>query len=78
MTNKVFSERLNHELNEMGMPERMEERIEVFSKLFKTPRFKSEAILNGEILPDNELLEKVAEELEVSVDWLLGREQEFH
>ena len=78
MANKVFSERLNDELNAIGMPERFDERVETFSKVFKTPRFKSEAILNGRIVPDKELLLKLAEELEVSTAWLLGEDRISH
>jgi len=78
MTNRIFSERLNHELNAMGMPERLDERIETFSKVFKTPRFKSEAILNGNTIPDGELLNKLAQELEVSANWLLGDDKSKH
>ena len=43
MVNKQFSERLNKELDEMGVPQRNEERVEVFAKLIKVPRFKAEA-----------------------------------
>jgi hypothetical protein len=78
MTNKVFSERLNHELNSIGMPERIDERIVTFSKVFKMPRYKSEAILNGNVLPDTELLQKLAIELEVSTAWLLGDDRDKH
>ncbi|OGV29914.1 MAG: hypothetical protein A3E88_02275 [Legionellales bacterium RIFCSPHIGHO2_12_FULL_35_11] len=78
MTNKVFSERLNHSLNEIGMPERIEERVATFSKIFKTPKFKSQEILNGNLIPDTELLQKLADELEVSTAWLLGKDRVRH
>jgi hypothetical protein len=78
MANKVFSERLNNELNAIGMPERLDERVITFSKVFKTPRFKSEAILSGKITPDKDLLLKLAEELEVSTAWLLGDDRVSH
>ncbi|MDF1757679.1 MAG: hypothetical protein P1U74_05220 [Legionellaceae bacterium] len=78
MTRKVFSERLNNELNSIGMPERMDERVVTFSKVFKTPKYKSEAILNGNIIPDSELLKQLAEELEVSTAWLLGDDKDRH
>ena len=76
MSNKQFSERLNKELDEIGVPQRNDERIEVFAKLIKTPRYKAEAILNGHTLPDAPLLNLLAEELEVSADWLLGKSDE--
>jgi hypothetical protein len=73
MTNKVFSERLNHELDNIGLPQQEQERIEAFARLIKTPRFKAESILHGELIPNPELLLQIAEELEVSVDWLMGK-----
>lgn len=72
MTNKQFSERLNQELDEIGVPQRSNERVEIFAKLIKVPRYKAEAILNGHVTIDAPLLEIITQELEVSADWLLG------
>ncbi len=72
MGNKRFSERLNNELDDIGVPQRSDERVEVFAKLIKVPRFKAEAILNGNTTLEPPLLELLADELEVSADWLLG------
>lgn len=76
MPNKQFAERLNKELDSIGVPPRSDERIEVFHKLIKTPKFKAEAILAGITIPDQTLLERIAEELEVSVDWLIGKSEQ--
>ena len=76
MTNKQFSERLNKELDEIGVPERTDERVEVFAKLIKIPKFKAEAILNGNTIIEAPLLKILAEELEVSTEWLLGKTDE--
>jgi hypothetical protein len=73
MVNKQFSERLHRELDEIGVPQRSEERVEVFAKLIKLPRFKAEAILSGQVSLDPSLLELLAEEFEVSTEWLLGK-----
>lgn len=73
MNNKRFSERLNKELDEIGVPQRSDERVEVFAKLLKVPRFKAEALLNGNTNPEAPLLQLLTEELEVSADWLLGK-----
>lgn len=78
MTNKQFSERLNKELDEIGVPQRNEERIEIFAKLIKIPRFKAEALLTGNTKPDAPLLNILAEELEVNSDWLLGKSDKRH
>ncbi len=74
MGNKQFSERLNQELDKIDVPKPTEERIDAFSKLIKIPRFKAEAILNGQVPFDAALLAKIAQELEVNSDWLVGKE----
>lgn len=73
MLNRKFSERLNKELDSIGVPEATTERIEVLSKLIKVPKFKAEALLNGLTRPDAMLLKTIANELEVNEDWLLGK-----
>ncbi|KTC99606.1 hypothetical protein [Legionella erythra] len=76
MPNKQFAERLNRELDAIGVPLRSDERIEVFSKLIKIPKFKAEAMLNGITVPDEALLKILAEELEVNPDWLIGKSEQ--
>ena len=72
MSNKKLTERLNYELDELGVPTLMTQRVQVCSKLFKLPPFKIEALLNGIVAFDSNSMQKIADELEVSVDWLLG------
>lgn len=72
MVHRAFSERLNQELDEMGLPEQDLERVEAFSKLIKTPKFQASSILHGEMLPSHALLKTIAEELEVSIEWLIN------
>ncbi len=78
MPNKQFSDRLNKELDSIGVPLHNEERVEVFSKLIKVPKFKAEAFLNGLTLPDATLLNFIADELEVNPDWLIGKSEQRH
>ena len=73
MANRVFAQRLNQELDNMGLPERNQDRIEAFAKLIKAPRFKAESILHGEQMPNIETLQLIATELEVSIGWLTGQ-----
>ncbi|QBR85061.1 hypothetical protein E3983_12295 [Legionella israelensis] len=73
MPNKRFSERLNNELDTIGVPQSTSERIDAFAKLLKVPKFKAEALLNGMTVPDEPLLSAIAEELEVNADWLIGK-----
>jgi len=72
MLNKRFSERLNKELDEIGVPQNNNERVEVFSKLLKVPRFKADALLNGHTKESDPLIDALANELEVNAEWLLG------
>lgn len=72
MGNKQFSERLNKELDEIGVPKQSDERVEIFAKLIKIPKFKAQAILNGSTKIEPPLLNQLADELEVTTEWLLG------
>lgn len=78
MTNKQFAERLNKELDSMGVPPRQEERIEVFAHLLDIRKFKAESLLNGHVLPDDAVLELLSHELEVDALWLLGKTNVRH
>ncbi|WP_419420310.1 hypothetical protein ACNVED_03140 [Legionella sp. D16C41] len=73
MANKQFADRLNRELDNIGLPLLTNERVEVFAKLLKVPKFKAEAFLNGAAVPDTSLLHVLADELEVDAEWLLGK-----
>lgn len=72
--NKRFSERLNKELDSMGVPETSEERIAVLAKLIRVPKFKAESLLAGIASPNEEILTILANELEVSAQWLIGKD----
>jgi hypothetical protein len=76
MPNKEFAERLNKELDAIGAPPRVVDRIEVFAKLVKIPKFKAEAFLDGITVPDAVLLERIADEFEVNSDWLIGKSEQ--
>jgi hypothetical protein len=75
MSNRAFSERLNSGLDEIGVPEHNDERIEILAKLIKVPRFKAEALLSGNLGPEPPLLKIIANELEVNEDWLMGKSE---
>lgn len=78
MANKQLSERLNRELDLVGVPSLITERVQICSKLFKLPKFKIEALLNGVVAVDSNSINRIADELEVSVNWLLGDKKEKH
>ncbi|KTD06676.1 hypothetical protein Lgra_2514 [Legionella gratiana] len=75
MSNKKLTERLNSELDELGVPALMTERVHVCATLFQVPKFKIEALLNGVVVLDSNSMQKIANELEVSIDWLMGKAQ---
>lgn len=75
MPNKQFSDKVNKELDSIGVPSLIQERVEIFAKLLQIPRFKAEAMLNGLTLPDDEILDRLANELEVNKEWLLGKSE---
>ncbi|BCA94987.1 hypothetical protein TUM19329_13480 [Legionella antarctica] len=72
MSNKKLTERLNSELDELGVPTLMTDRVQVCSKLFRLPKFKIEALLHGVIAFDSSSMQKIADELDVCKEWLLG------
>ncbi|KTC66635.1 Uncharacterised protein [Legionella adelaidensis] len=71
MHNKKIAERLNRELDEIGVPCLMTERVQACAKLFNIPRFTVEAILKGNY-SDFSHMEKIARELEIDVNELLN------
>lgn len=73
MIHRVFAERLNQALDAIEAPEIASERINALHLLIKVPKFKAAALLNGEIIPDEVLLNSMAEEFDISADWLLGK-----
>ena len=74
-TKKLITERLNNELDELGVPTKITERVQACSKLFNLPKFKIEALLNGIVAVDSNYMQKIADELEVSMDWLFGNKE---
>ncbi len=78
MSNKRFAERLNAELDEIGMPQRNTDRIETFAKFIDVPKFQAQSVLNGTTIPNEQVLAFLAHQLEVSVSWLLGKDDRKH
>lgn len=74
MAHKLFAERLNKALDNIDVPEQREERIDALCKLLKIHRFQAESFIDGIIIPNEMLLTKMAQELEVTSEWLLGEE----
>jgi hypothetical protein len=74
MRTHQFAERLNAELDKIGLPLEAHERTIALAKLLKLPQFKVHSLLDGSLKPDPELLDLLAEELEVDAEWLMHGE----
>ena len=51
----------------------LDERIDAFSKWIKLAKFKAEALLHGNMVPDAPVQQMLATEFAFSPDWLLGK-----
>lgn len=69
---KHFAERLNRCLNETGAPRPLRERAGILSKIIRIPRQDAWGFLEGHQLPQQDVLEQIAEEFEVDARWLVG------
>lgn len=68
---KHFSERLNQALDELGTPNTPRERAIILSKMIDIPKQQAWSLLDGHVIPDEALLQRIADELEVEKKWLL-------
>jgi hypothetical protein len=69
---KHFSERLNKILDELDMPTPVRERALLLSKMLDIPKQQAWSLLDGHMVPDADLLERIATELEVEPLQLTG------
>lgn len=69
---KHFAERLNHCLNETGAPASIRERTAILSKMLDISKQQAWSFIDGQQIPDPELLQKIANEFEVDPEWLSG------
>lgn len=69
---KIFSERLNQCLDDTDAPTQLRERVNILSKMLDISKHQASSFLEGHQFPDQETLEKIANEFEVDVKWLAG------
>ncbi len=67
-----FTKRLNQCLDDIDAPKNVRERANLLSKMLDIPKQDAWALLDGQQRPDQAMLEKIANEFEVKVEWLLG------
>ena len=73
MNNKVFSQRFNRELSQLGFPEEVSEKTKAVVKVFDVTRHLANGMLFGHVLPSPIELNRIAEVLEVCPQWLSGK-----
>lgn len=66
---KHFSEQLNRCLDDLGMPSGIRERAVLLSKMINIPKQQAWALLEGQLLPDEQTLKQLSSELEVDMDY---------
>lgn len=69
---KHFAERLNHCLDETDAPAQIRERAAILSKMLDIPKQQAWTILEGHQFPNSELIQRIADEFEVDIKWLIG------
>ena len=67
-----FAEKLNNCLDDSGAPSQVRERAVILSKMLHIPKHQAFSLLEGHIIPDTSLLQKIASEFEVDPKWLSG------
>jgi hypothetical protein len=72
MNSKVFSQRFNRELASLCFPEELMEKTRAVARVFGVSRYHANSMIYGHMLPDEEVLEKIAAILEVCPQWLAG------
>jgi len=65
-----IAKRIHILLDTAEIPEDPQERAKIFSTLFSLQRHQSRAIIDGYLLPNDSLLEDIANEFETTVKWL--------
>lgn len=70
---KEFAEKLNKCLDESEAPTRVRERAGILSKMLDIPKQQAWSMLEGQVLPEQTLLQRIAVEFEVDMKWLCGK-----
>lgn len=69
---RLFSQRLNHCLDETDAPASVRERATILSKMIDIPKQLAWSLVEGQAFPDPAILQKIANEFEVDPKWLTG------
>ena len=69
---KQFADKLNYCLDNMGAPAQVRERANILSKLLDLSKQQAWGLLAGQQAPEQDTLQKIANEFEVDLNWLAG------
>lgn len=69
---KHFAEKLNRCLDDTDAPHSSRERAAILSKMLDIPKQQAWSLLEGQQIPDHDLIQKIAAEFEVDLKWLSG------
>ncbi len=72
MTSQTFALKLNTLLDRFNFPQSSEDREITFSEYFHMPQTKAKMILTGMFLPRISMIEKIAEDLFIDAEELVG------
>lgn len=64
---KKLAHKINKSLDEIGVPENNKQRIAIFSKMLDISKQQAWSLLEGQLNPDQKILEKIANELEITL-----------
>lgn len=70
---KEFAEKLNKCLDESEAPALVRERAGILSKMLDIPKQQAWSILEGQVFPEQTILQRIAVEFEVDMKWLCGK-----
>jgi len=65
-----FAEKLNSCLDSIDAPASARERAAILSKMLDIPKQQAWSLVEGQLVPEKELLQKIADEFEVDLLWL--------
>lgn len=69
--NREFVAKLKQCLDESGTPNNPRERASILSKILHIPKHQAWAYLEGQQMPEPDILEMIAQEFEVETNWLM-------
>lgn len=68
---RLLARKINRSLDELGITPNLRERAVIFGKMLHVPKPLIRSVLEGQVVPPKDILEKIAAELEIDVSQLL-------